>query len=78
MEEDHREYGGDDYDVVDDDDLMMPDGELDEAVNPPIKSSMRCFKMISKRIWSSPVMSRWPPKLLHLERAPDPGEHPHI
>ena len=34
MDEDHREYGGDDYDVVDDDDLMMPEGDIDEAVNP--------------------------------------------
>lgn len=34
MDEDQRDYGGDDYDVVDDDDLMMPEGDIDEAVNP--------------------------------------------
>jgi DNA-directed RNA polymerase I, II, and III subunit RPABC2 len=34
MDEDQREYGGDDYDVVDDDDLMMPEADLDDSVNP--------------------------------------------
>jgi DNA-directed RNA polymerase I, II, and III subunit RPABC2 len=34
MDEDNRDYGGEDYDVVDDDDLMMPEGDIDETVNP--------------------------------------------
>lgn len=36
MDEEQRDYGGDDYDVVDDDDLLMPEGDIDDAVNPEL------------------------------------------